>query len=236
MEIPNFAKIPIMEKKLGKILVVDDEKDILQIIKYNLELNGYEVQTAENGVDALEKNNKFKPDLILLDIMMPHKDGIQTCLELRANPTNKDTLIIFLTALSDENSEIKGLEVGADDYMSKPIKPKLLVSRVQSALRRVSTSNSNLILFPGLEINREKFVVKLNDEDVILPRKEFELLALLASIPGRVFLRNEILEKIWGNDVIVGDRTIDVHVRKIRQKLNVDYIHTVKGVGYKFQM
>lgn len=224
-----------MEKKLGRVLIVDDEKDILQIVKYNLELHGYEVETAENGVDAIEKNKSFKPELILLDIMMPHKDGIQTCIEIRANPLFDDTLIIFLTALSDEKSEIRGLEIGADDYIAKPIKPKLLVSRVHSAFRRINREDNHVMIFPNLEINREKFIVRHQGQEVALPRKEFELFALLASKPGRVFLRNEILEKVWGNDVIVGDRTIDVHVRKIRQKLNADYIHTVKGVGYKFE-
>lgn len=225
-----------MEKKLGKILVVDDEKDIIQIVKYNLELNGYEVDIAENGVDAISKAKSFKPDLILLDIMMPHKDGIQTCIELRANSEYDDTLIIFLTAKSDEQSEIKGLELGADDYISKPIKPKLLVSRIHSAFRRISKDDGKIISFPNLEINRERFLVKHNGLEVVLPRKEFELFSLLASKPGRVFLRNEILEKVWGSEVIVGDRTIDVHVRKIRQKLNADFIHTVKGVGYKFEI
>ncbi len=177
----------------------------------------------------------FKPELILLDIMMPHKDGIQTCIEIRANPLYDDTLIIFLTALSDEKSEIRGLEIGADDYIAKPIKPKLLVSRVHSAFRRINREDNHVMIFPNLEINREKFMVRHQGQEVALPRKEFELFALLASKPGRVFLRNEILEKVWGNDVIVGDRTIDVHVRKIRQKLNADYIHTVKGVGYKFE-
>jgi two-component system alkaline phosphatase synthesis response regulator PhoP len=225
-----------MQSKLGKILVVDDEKDIIQIVKYNLELNGYEVEIAENGVDAISKAKSFKPDLILLDIMMPHKDGIQTCIELRANSEYDDTLIIFLTAKSDEQSEIKGLELGADDYISKPIKPKLLVSRIHSAFRRLSKDDGKIISFPNLEINRERFLVKHNGVEVMLPRKEFELFALLASKPGRVFLRNEILEKVWGSEVIVGDRTIDVHVRKIRQKLNADFIHTVKGVGYKFEI
>jgi two-component system alkaline phosphatase synthesis response regulator PhoP len=225
-----------MQSKLGKILVVDDEKDIIQIVKYNLELNGYEVDIAENGVDAISKAKSFKPDLILLDIMMPHKDGIQTCIELRANSEYDDTLIIFLTAKSDEQSEIKGLELGADDYISKPIKPKLLVSRIHSAFRRLSKDDGKIISFPNLEINRERFLVKHNGVEVMLPRKEFELFALLASKPGRVFLRNEILEKVWGSEVIVGDRTIDVHVRKIRQKLNADFIHTVKGVGYKFEI
>ncbi|MBK7691874.1 MAG: response regulator transcription factor [Bacteroidetes bacterium] len=224
-----------MEKKLGKVLVVDDEKDILQIVKYNLELHGYEVETAENGVDAITKLGIFKPDLVLLDIMMPHKDGIQTCIEIRANPDFDDTIIIFLTALSDEKSEIRGLELGADDYIAKPIKPKLLVSRIHSAFRRITKDDSSVIIFPDLEINREKFLVVHKGKEVSLPRKEFELFSLLASKPGRVFLRNEILDKVWGNEVIVGDRTIDVHVRKIRQKLNADFISTVKGVGYKFQ-
>ncbi|HOZ50613.1 MAG TPA: response regulator transcription factor [Chitinophagaceae bacterium] len=224
-----------MEKKLGKVMVVDDEQDIVQIIKYNLEANGYEVQSAFNGVEALEVAHTFKPDLILLDVMMPHKDGIQTCIELRANPEFDETIVIFLTALADEASEIRGLEAGADDYISKPIKPKLLMSRVHSAFRRISKTDSTVLMFKDLEINREKFVVIFKGEEVKLPRKEFELFALLASKPGRVFLRNEILNTVWGNEVIVGDRTIDVHVRKIRQKLNVDYIHTIKGVGYKFE-
>ena len=172
-----------MENKLGKILVVDDEKDIIQIVKYNLELNGYEVEIAENGVDAISKAKSFKPDLILLDIMMPHKDGIQTCIELRANSEYDDTLIIFLTAKSDEQSEIKGLELGADDYISKPIKPKLLVSRIHSAFRRLSKDDGKVISFPNLEINRERFLVKHNGVEILLPRKEFELIALLASKP-----------------------------------------------------
>ena len=225
-----------MEKKLGKVLVVDDEKDILQIVKYNLELHGYEVDTAENGVDAISRLKSNKPDLILLDIMMPHKAGIQTCIEIRANPEYDDTLIIFLTALSDEKSEIRGLELGADDYIAKPIKPKLLVSRVHSAFRRLVKDESKVIVFPDLEINREKFLVIHKNQAVQLPRKEFELFSLLASKPGRVFLRNEILDRVWGNEVIVGDRTIDVHIRKIRQKLNADFITTVKGVGYKFDI
>ncbi|MEZ5046637.1 MAG: response regulator transcription factor [Chitinophagaceae bacterium] len=226
-----------METKLGKILVVDDDLDIRQIVEYNLKLHGYEIETAENGVEALEKLKNFNPDLILLDIMMPIKDGIQTCIEIRANSEYDNTLIIFLTALSDEYSEIRGLDLGADDYIAKPIKPKLLVTRIHSALRRVQQNDdAKPILFPNLEINREQFLVKHNGKTIVLPRKEFELFALLASKPGRVFLRHEILDRVWGNEVIVGDRTIDVHVRKIRQKLDADFIHTVKGVGYKFEM
>jgi two-component system alkaline phosphatase synthesis response regulator PhoP len=225
-----------MSNSLGKILVVDDEQDILQIIQYNLEQQGYEVQTASNGNDALSRLKIYQPDLILLDVMMPYKDGIQTCIEIRANQAYDETMIIFLTALSDETSEIRGLDVGADDYIAKPIKPKLLVSRIHSAFRRLNKEDSSLLSFKDLEISRDKFLVNHKGVDVRLPRKEFELLALLASKPGRVFLRNEILTSIWGNEVIVGDRTIDVHVRKIRQKLNADYIHTIKGVGYKFEV
>lgn len=225
-----------MEKKIGKILVVDDEKDIVEMIQYNLESNGYEVEAVNNGVDAMSKAATFKPDLILLDVMMPHKDGIQTCIELRSKPAFNDIVVIFLTALADEAAEIKGLEAGADDYISKPIKPKLLLSRVQSAFRRINKTDGQTMSFPELEINREKFIVTHKGVEVKLPRKEFELLALLASKPGRVFLRNDILNTVWGNEVIVGDRTIDVHVRKIRQKLNEDFIHTIKGVGYKFEV
>jgi len=224
-----------MEQKSGKILVVDDEQDIVQIIRYNLEMHGYEVQSAYNGVDALLQAKQFKPDLILLDVMMPHKDGIQTCIELRANPEFDQTIVIFLTAMADEASEIRGLEAGADDYISKPIKPRLLMSRVHSAFRRLHKGDSPILMFRDLEINREKFLVIHHGKEIHLPRKEFELFALLASKPGRVFLRNEILNTVWGNEVIVGDRTIDVHVRKIRQKLDADYIQTIKGVGYKFE-
>ena len=222
--------------KAGKILVVDDEKDIVELIQYNLELQNYEVAVAYNGVDALTIAASFKPDLILLDVMMPFKDGIQTCKELRANSAFDAVIIIFLTALADEASEIRGLEAGADDYISKPIKHKILLSRVQSAFRRISKQDDTSLLFDNLEINREKFMVIHKGVEVKLPRKEFELFALLASKPGRVFLRHEILNTVWGNEVIVGDRTIDVHIRKIRQKLNEDYIHTIKGVGYKFEL
>ncbi len=218
-----------------KILIVDDEEDILEIIQYNLKSIGYEVKTARNGIDALSIIKTFKPHLILLDIMMPFKDGYQTCKEIRKNAEYKNTIIIFLTALSEEQHEIEGLEIGADDYISKPIKPKLLISRIQSALRRIQTENKQVLSFKNLEINREKYTILLNGNSFQLPKKEFELFALLASKPGKVFYRNEILEKIWGNEVIVGDRTIDVHIRKIRQKLNINYISTIKGVGYKFE-
>lgn len=216
-----------------KILVVDDEQDILDILSFNLTKEGFQVYTANNGRDAIEIAREEKPDMIVLDIMMPEKNGIQTCMEIRSIKELKEKAIVFLTAMSDENSEIQGLEIGADDYITKPIKPKLLISKIKSILRRFDPTK-DLIDANGLIINRETFTVNVGEEEVILPRKEFELLALLASKPGKVFLRQEILDKVWGTEVIVGDRTIDVHVRKIRKKLRGDYIQTVKGVGYKF--
>lgn len=219
-----------------KILIADDEPDILEIIQFNLQAEGYDVTTARNGDEALEKAKKIQPDLIILDIMMPGKNGIEVCNLLRLNPAFRQTLVVFLTALSDEKSEIKGLETGADDYISKPISPKVLVSKVNALFRRVQKPEEKSIMHVGdLEIDREKYIVKFQGKEIILARKEFELLYLLASKPGKVFLRNEILNQIWGTDVIVGDRTIDVHIRKIRQKLNLDCITTVKGVGYKFE-
>ncbi|HMN32164.1 MAG TPA: response regulator transcription factor [Chitinophagaceae bacterium] len=223
-----------MENEAFRILAVDDENDILEIIEYNLVANGFEVSTANNGVDAISMMKTFKPHLVLLDIMMPHKNGLQTCKEIRQQDAYEQTIIIFLTALSDEQQEIQGLEMGADDYITKPIKPKLLISRIQSALRRIQIEKSKKIQYQNLEINREKYLIRIDDKSFQLPKKEFELFELLASKPGKVFLRNEILERIWGNEVIVGDRTIDVHIRKIRQKLDIDCISTVKGVGYKF--
>lgn len=227
-----------MESNLGKILVVDDEQDIVEFIHYNLKQAGYETATANNGDEAIRKAETFKPDLILLDIMMPEKDGLQTIQQLRRNPDLDSTIIIFLTALSDEKSEIEGLKMGADDYIAKPIKPELLLARLRTAMRRVKKDEEqgNKIVFGDLEINKYKFTVSYKEEEIILAKKEFELLNLLASKPGRVFLRNEILQKVWGTEVIVGDRTIDVHIRKIRQKLGIDVITTVKGVGYKFEM
>lgn len=226
-----------MESKGKKILVADDEPDILEIIHYNLTKEGYEVMTAKDGDDALVKIKSFKPDLIILDIMMPKKNGIQVCEILRAQPAYRDTLIIFLTALSDESSQIRGLETGADDYISKPISPKVLNSRVNAILRRVTTEPDDKVLTAGnIKIDPVRFEATIDEKQVVLAKKEFELLYLLASRPGRVFLRNEILNQIWGNDVIVGDRTIDVHIRKVRQKLGIDCITTVKGVGYKFDV
>ncbi|MEO6405690.1 MAG: response regulator transcription factor [Ferruginibacter sp.] len=219
-----------------KILIADDEQDILEILQFNLQAEGYEIATAKNGDEAIEKARKFIPDLIILDIMMPYKNGIEVCNILRMSPQFKNTLIIFLTAMSDEGTEIKGLETGADDFITKPISPKVIVSKVNALFRRWNKTETPIIKVGDIEIDRERYMVMLKGEGVSLARKEFELLALLASRPGKVFLRNEILNQIWGTEVIVGDRTIDVHIRKIRQKLGLDCISTVKGVGYKFEI
>lgn len=216
------------------ILIVDDEPDILEFLDYNLQKEGYQVVLAENGQEAIEKAKADYPDLILLDIMMPEMDGIETCRELRALPEFKNTLIAFLTARSEDFTQIAGFDVGADDYITKPIKPRLLVSRVNALLRRQLKEDADTIIRVGnLQIDREKFIVRMDDNEIFLPRKEFELLYLLASKPGKVFKREEILSKIWGKDVIVGDRTIDVHIRKLREKLGDDAIKTIKGIGYK---
>ena len=220
---------------MKKVLIADDEQDILDILKFNLEAEGFTVETANNGVVAIEKAKTFLPDLIILDVMMPGKTGIEVCSALRLIPAFKSTLIIFLTAMNDDTAEVKGLEIGADDYLKKPIRPKVLMSKINSLFRRVSKEVDHNINLGELIINRENFSVRYKNEDINLARKEFELLSLLASKPSKVFLRNEILNQIWGTEVIVGDRTIDVHIRKIRQKLNLDCIKTVKGVGYKFE-
>lgn len=226
-----------MDDNRQKILIADDEPDILEIIQYNLRKEGYEVITAKDGDEALTKAKIHKPDLIILDIMMPKKNGVEVCELLRLQPAFKETLIIFLTALSDESSQIKGLETGADDYVSKPISPKVLISRVNALFRRLHKKPvESIIRIENMEIDPQKFDVRVDGKSIVLAKKEFELLHLLASRPGRVFLRNEILSQIWGNEVIVGDRTIDVHIRKVRQKLGLDCITTVKGVGYKFDL
>ncbi len=228
-----------MDSNPRKILVADDEPDILEIISYNLTKEGYETYTAKNGLEAIEKAKTIDPDLIILDVMMPKKTGMEACQILRGLPQFQKTLIIFLTAMSDESSHIRGLELGADDYVSKPISTKVLVSRVNALFRRISNNDDTdgkTLTIGNMVIDPVKFVVIIDKEEIALAKKEFELLYLLASKQGRVFLRNEILSQIWGKEVIVGDRTIDVHVRKIRQKLGIDCITTVKGVGYKFEM
>lgn len=228
----------MMQELPEKILIVDDEPDIIEFINYTLKTKGYLTEVAYDGVEAIRKAKKFLPDLILLDIMMPEKDGLQTLRELRLMPDFEKTPVIFLTAMRDEQSEIKGLETGADDYITKPIKPELLATRVNAVMRRMKKDRETeeKIILGDLEINKTKYSVTYKDEEIVLAKKEFELLSLLASKPGRVFLRNEILQRVWGSEVIVGDRTIDVHIRKIRQKAGVDFITTVKGVGYKFEM
>lgn len=226
-----------MEPTPRKILIADDEPDILEIVSYNLSREGYEIYTAKDGNEAIDRARQLHPDLIILDVMMPKKTGVEVCKILRTQPVFQDTLIIFLTALSDENSQIKGLESGADDYVNKPISPKVLVSRVNALFRRTQNKETGKnIVMGNITIDPVKFLVIIDGKELVLAKKEFELLYLLASRPGRVFLRNEILSQIWGNEVIVGDRTIDVHIRKVRQKLGIDCITTVKGVGYKFDL
>lgn len=225
-----------MEPKAKRILIADDEPDILEIVGYNLSKEGYEIYTAKDGSEAVAQAKLLNPDLIILDVMMPRKTGVEVCQLLRSLPAFQETLIIFLTAMSDEASQIKGLETGADDYVNKPISPKVLVSRVNALFRRLNKEDGKTVNVGNIQIDPVKFIVTIDGSEVVLAKKEFELLYLLASRPGRVFLRNEILSQVWGSEVIVGDRTIDVHIRKIRQKLNVDCITTVKGVGYKFEL
>jgi two-component system, OmpR family, alkaline phosphatase synthesis response regulator PhoP len=221
----------------GKILVVDDEADILEFITYNLKKEGYEVWTAQNGKEALPIAKKIKPDLILLDVMMPVMDGIETCKLIKSDPDFSQTYVVFLTARSEEYSEIEGFNAGADDYIAKPIKPKVLVTRLSAILRRkIKEIVAPTINVKDIIIDRESFLIYRGEQKIQLARKEFELLFLLASKPGKVFTREYILEKVWGEEVLVVDRTIDVHIRKIREKLGDEYIGTVKGVGYKFEI
>jgi len=225
-----------MDTNLRKILIADDEPDILEILKYNLTGEGYQVITAKDGDEAIDRAKFFHPDMIVLDIMMPKKNGVEVCEILRKQPAFRETLILFLTALNDDSTQVKGFETGADDYISKPVSPKVFISKVNSLFRRIKKTENKSISVNGLVIDPEKFIVSYNGKEFTLAKKEFELLYMLASKPGRVFLRNEILSQVWGAEVIVGDRTIDVHIRKIRQKLDLDCITTVKGVGYKFEL
>ncbi|MBP1839295.1 response regulator transcription factor [Formosa algae] len=219
-----------------KILLVDDEPDILEIVGYNLSSEGYEVITAENGIEAVKKAKKERPQLIIMDVMMPEMDGIEACEQIRNIPELKDTIITFLTARGEDYSQVAGFDAGADDYITKPVKPKVLVSKVKALLRRLKedTVNESIVKIGALTINRDEYKIVLEDEEIVLPRKEFELLSLLASKPGKVFKREEILDKVWGNEVVVGGRTIDVHIRKLREKIGDHCFKTVKGVGYKF--
>ena len=213
-----------------RILLIDDEDDILEFIRYNLTKAGYEVYTARNGAEGLQQAAAHRPHLILLDVMMPTMDGIETCRALRCDPALKETMVVFLSALGEEEQQLAGFGAGADDYISKPIKPKLLISRIQAILKRVAADKP-----ASLVIDRERHLVIRNGERIELPRKEFALLDLLYSSPGKLFSREEIYTKIWGTEVVVGDRTIDVHIRKLRQKIGDERIVTIKGVGYKFE-
>ena len=230
-----FKKIDEMSNE--KILLVDDEEDIIEFLGYNLTKEGFDVTTSTSGKEAIELAKKIKPDLIILDVMMPGMDGIETCHEIRTIDGLKNTLIAFLSARGEDYSQVAGFDAGADDYISKPIKPRLLISKIKAILRRKgSTEALEIIMQEGdIKIDREKYLVYKGGEELSFPKKEFELLALLISKPGKVFTRDVILESVWGGEVIVGDRTIDVHIRKLREKLGDQYIKTIKGVGYKFE-
>jgi two-component system alkaline phosphatase synthesis response regulator PhoP len=227
-----------MKKKDIKILLVDDELDILEIVGYNLSQEGYQVITAVNGKEAVAKAKKELPNLIIMDVMMPEMDGMEACELIRKIPELGNVVITFLTARNEDYSQVAGFDAGADDYIAKPIKPKLLVSKVKALLRRLKETepNSETLNVGGIEINREEYKIIKDDIEIVLPRKEFELFYLLASKPGKVFKREEILDKVWGNEVIVGGRTIDVHIRKLREKIGEDLFKTIKGVGYKFEV
>lgn len=225
-----------MKKKNTRILLVDDEPDILEILTYNLTSEGYQVDTAKNGLQALKKADEWKPHLVLLDVMMPEMDGIETCEKLRNIASLSEVLIVFLTARSEDYSQVAGLEAGADDYITKPIKPKVLMSKIKAMLRRFKESDikKELVEAGDLIINREEYKIVYKGKEIMLPRKEFELISLLASKPNKVFEREEILNRVWGNEVVVGGRTIDVHIRKLREKVGDQHFKTVKGVGYKY--
>jgi len=228
----------VMKKKDIKILLVDDEQDILEIVGYNLTQEGYQVITAVNGKEAVAKAKKELPHLIIIDVMMPEMDGMEAVENIRKVPELSNVIITFLTARSEDYSQVAGFDAGADDYIAKPIKPKLLVSKVKALLRRLKEDDSkaDVLRVGTIEINREEYKIVMEDREIVLPRKEFELFYLLASKPGKVFKREEILDKVWGNEVVVGGRTIDVHIRKLREKIGDDIFKTIKGVGYKLEI
>lgn len=227
-----------METEKYKILLVDDEKDILEFLGYNLKKEGYKVLTARNGKDAITMAKSEKPHLIILDVMMPKMDGIETCSEIKSIPELSNTIVIFLTARGEDYSQIAGFDAGADDYITKPVKPKVLISRIKALLRRYKEPEKPVeeIRLKNIVIDKERYLIIKDGKEITLPKKEFELLILLASKPTKVFTREEIFTRVWGNDVIVGDRTIDVHVRKIREKVGLKSIKTIKGVGYKIEL
>ncbi len=222
-----------MDQKF-KVLVVDDEPDITEFLSYNLAKNGYEVRSASNAEEALAIAKSFHPHLFVLDIMMPGKSGIELCRDIRADPELKDSMVAILTARQEDQIQIDALNVGADDYITKPLKPSVFLSRIQAILRRSDAPKSQALDFGNLVIDPVNFIITLDKKSIDLPKKEFEIIYLLASKPGKVFNRTEILSKIWGREVIVGDRTIDVHIRKLREKIGDKYVQTIKGVGYKF--
>lgn len=223
-----------------RILLVDDEEDILEFVSYNLQREGFRVYSARNGVEAIEMAGKVKPDLVILDVMMPEMDGIAACEEIRKLPSCKNVVIAFLTARGEDYSQIAGFEAGADDYITKPVRPKVLISRVKALLKRSggmasdATDTSKILTIGDIVIDKERYILIIGGKELTLPRKEFELLSLLVSKPDKVFTRDEIYKSVWGNNVIVGDRTIDVHIRKLREKIGNDHIRTLKGIGYKF--
>lgn len=227
-----------MKKKDIKILLVDDEQDILEIVGYNLSQEGYQIFTASNGKEAVSMAKKTLPHLIIMDVMMPEMDGMEACEIIRKAPELQNVIITFLTARSEDYSQVAGFDVGADDYITKPIKPKLLVSKVKALLRRLkeAEATTDTLNIGNIEINREEYKIIQDGKEIILPRKEFELFYLLASKPGKVFKREEILDKVWGNEVVVGGRTIDVHIRKLREKIGDELFKTIKGVGYKLEL
>lgn len=220
--------------KNKSILLVDDEKDILEFLSYNLKKEGYKVYTSDNAIEGIQMVKDFSPSLIILDVMMPQMDGIEACQIIRKEIESYSPLIVFLTSRSEDYSQIAGFEAGADDYISKPIRPRLLASKVESLFRRIQ-KNQSKVSTSKIIIDRDKFVVRHLDEELILPKKEFELLELLANRPGKVYTRDQILKVVWGDEAIVGERTIDVHIRKLREKIGNDYIRTIKGVGYTFE-
>ena len=224
-------------KESLKILIVDDDLDIIEILKYNLNNSGYFVKSANNGIKAIKKAKKFLPDIILMDVMMPEMTGIEACSEIRKIDQLRNTIIIFLSARSEDYTQISAYDAGADDYISKPVKPKILLKKISNIAKKIKLENSHskILDFGSLKINREEYLVVKNKNKILLPRKEFELLFLLGSKPEKVFTREEIMNKVWGTQVVVGDRTIDVHIRKLREKIGEKYIKTIKGVGYKFE-